>query len=50
MSRYAQDMTEFKARTIITNALEFLPRPPDHGKTPEGFCRVTVKYTRKGHP
>ncbi len=46
MSRYAQDMTQFKARTTISDALKHLPKPKlsDQGSPPEGFSQLTVKF------
>ncbi len=44
MSRYAQDMTQFKTKTTINNALKYLPKPDSSGRQkPEGFSLLTKK-------
>ncbi len=46
MSCYAQDMREFKARTTISDALKYLPKPKfsDQMNPPEGFSQLKVEY------
>ncbi len=46
MSRYAQDMRDFKARTTISDALEYLPKPrlSSQRNPPESFSFLTVKF------
>ncbi len=41
MSCYAQDMTKFKARTTISDALKHLPKRDD---PPKEFSRLTMKF------
>ena len=46
MSCYAQDMRQFKARTTISDALNYLPKPKfsDQKNIPEGLSDFTVEF------
>lgn len=46
MSRYAQDMSEFKARTTISDALKYLPKPKlsDKKNAFKGLSCLEVKF------
>ena len=46
MSCYAHDMTQFKTRTTISDALKYLPKPKlvDRESRPQGFSHLTVEF------
>lgn len=44
MSDYEQDITIFKERTTISDALKYLPKSPERREPPPGFTSFTVKF------